>query len=82
MLLLNKPYLNGVTLREQILFLKCYQSLEQKRRGLDLFKEVLWVSVGQSSAKLQAVKGEGMKKIPPPGWLEYKVRQLAFEKQR
>ena len=26
-----------------------------KRRGLDLFKEVLWVSVGQLASKLQAV---------------------------
>ena len=26
------------------------------KRGLDLSKEVLWVSVGQSTAELQAVK--------------------------
>ena len=29
------------------------------RRGLDLFKKVLWVSVGQLTAKLQAVKVGG-----------------------
>ena len=34
-------------------------------RGLDLSKEVLWVSVGQLAAKLQAVKVGGVKKILP-----------------
>ena len=33
--------------------------------GLDLFKEVLWVSVGQRAAKLWAVKVRGQKKIIP-----------------
>ena len=37
------------------------------RRGLDLSKEVLWVSVSQLAAKLQAVKVGGLKKILPPG---------------
>ena len=32
------------------------------RRGLDLFKEVLWVSVGQRGAELSAVKVGGLKK--------------------
>ena len=31
------------------------------RRGLDLSKEVLWVSVGQRAAELPAVKVEGKK---------------------
>ena len=31
--------------------------------GLDLFKEVLWVSVGQGAADLRAVKVEGPKII-------------------
>ena len=31
--------------------------------GLDLSKEVLWVSVGQRSAKIQAVKFGDLKKI-------------------
>ena len=35
--------------------------------GLDLFKEVLWISVGQKGAKLQAVKVGGLKKILPVG---------------
>ena len=37
------------------------------KRGLDLSKEVLWVSVGQLAAKLQAVKVKGLKKILPRG---------------
>ena len=35
------------------------------KRGLDLSKEVLWVSVGQRAAVLQAVKVGGQKKILP-----------------
>ena len=35
--------------------------------GLDLSKEVLWVSVGQRAADLQAVKVGGLKKILPRG---------------
>ena len=35
------------------------------KRGLDLSKEVLWVSVGQRAAVLRAVKVEGQKKILP-----------------
>ena len=31
------------------------------RRGLDLFKEVLWVSVGQRAAEVPAVKVGGQK---------------------
>ena len=40
------------------------------RRGLDLSKEVLWVSVGQRAADLQAVKVGGQQKILPisPAW--------------
>ena len=37
------------------------------RRGLDLSKEVLWVSVGQRAAKIQAVKVGDLKKILPRG---------------
>ena len=37
------------------------------RRGLDLSKEVLWVSVGQRAAELQAVKVGGQQKILPSG---------------
>ena len=33
------------------------------KRGLDLSKEVLWVSVGQRAADLQAVKVGGQKKF-------------------
>ena len=33
--------------------------------GLDLFKEVLWASVGKRAAVLQAVKVGGQKKILP-----------------
>ena len=35
--------------------------------GLDLSKNVLWVSVGQRAADLQAVKVGGQKKILPIG---------------
>ena len=35
--------------------------------GLDLSKEVLWVSVGQRAAKIQAVKVGDLKKILPRG---------------
>ena len=34
-------------------------------KGLDLFTEVLWASVGQRAAVLQAVKVGGQKKILP-----------------
>ena len=37
------------------------------RRGLDLSKEVLWVSVTQRAAELPAVKVEGQEKILPVG---------------
>ena len=37
------------------------------KRGLDLSKEVLWVSVGQKTAKLQVVKVGELKKILPLG---------------
>ena len=33
-----------------------------KKRGLDVSKEVLWVSVGQREAKLPAIKVGGLKK--------------------
>ena len=33
------------------------------RRGLDLSKELLWVSVGQRAADLQSVKVRGQKKF-------------------
>ena len=38
-----------------------------KRRGLDLSKEVLWVSVGQRVAKSQAIKDADLKKMLPVG---------------
>ena len=37
------------------------------KRGLDLSKEVLWVSVGQRAAELPAIKVGGLKKILPNG---------------
>ena len=50
--LLNKPYVNEITMRYYL-------------RVLDLSKEVLWVSVDQRAAVLQAVKVGGQKKILP-----------------
>ena len=35
------------------------------KRDLDLSKEVLWVSIGQRAADLQAVKVGGKKKVLP-----------------
>ena len=40
--------------------------------GLDLSKNVLWVSVGQGAADLRAVKVGGQKKILPIGSLQAK----------
>ena len=37
------------------------------KRGLDLSKNVLWVSVGQGAADLRAVKVGGQNKILPRG---------------
>ena len=37
------------------------------KRGLDLSKNVLWVSLGQGAADLRAVKVGGLKKIWPFG---------------
>ena len=36
------------------------------KEGLDLSKEVLWVSVGQRAAKYQAVKVGGLEKNSAP----------------
>ena len=37
------------------------------KRGLDLSKKVLWVSVGQRAADLRAIKVGGQKKVLPIG---------------
>ena len=42
------------------------------KRGLDLSKNVLWVSVGQGAADLQAVKVGGQKKFCRRAGLEPK----------
>ena len=48
------------------------------RRGLDLSKEVLWVSVGQRVAELPAVKVGGQKKdsATQPGSNPTRLRQF------
>ena len=52
------------------------------KEGLDLSKEVLWVSIGQRAAELPAIKVEGLKKILPlspaqttqvRGWLSGRI---------
>ena len=48
-------------------------------RSFRLFKEVLWVSVGQLAAKLQAVKVGCLKKILPPGPPQTTRVQPAFD---
>ena len=40
------------------------------KKGLDLSKEVLWVSVGQRAADLQNVKVGGQKKFCQSAWFE------------
>ena len=59
--------------------MKCIKSVARvlnkdcvNKRGLDLSKNVLWVSVGQGVADLQAVKVGGQKKILPIGSLQAK----------
>ena len=61
----SRPYVDEVTLRLQNLSRKISISYELEVyfwRGLDLFVEVLLVSVGQKATKLQAVKNGGLKK--------------------
>ena len=53
--LLNKPYINGVSLGEQNVNLECYQTLEQKQ-GQDLSKEALRVSVDQRSSSILNIR--------------------------
>ena len=43
------------------------------RRGLDLFKKVLWVSLGQRAADRWAIKVEGQKRILPIGCVREKL---------
>ena len=52
--------------------IKCIESAARllnidcvNKRGLDLFKEVLWVSVGQRAAEIRVVKIGGQQKILP-----------------
>ena len=66
--LVKKPYVNEVTLNRQNL--NPARPLNWNcacEGGWDLFKEVLWVSVGQIALKLQAVKVEGLTKNSAPG---------------
>ena len=55
----------------EIKYLKCAARLLDRncvnRKGLDSFKVVLWVSVGQKAAELPAVKVVSQKKILPLG---------------
>ena len=46
--------------------------------GLDLSKNVLWVSVGQGAADLRAVKVGGQKKILPIGLVRAKWVRTAI----
>ena len=59
-------------MRSLLTEIKCIKSAARlldkdcvNKRGLDLSKEELWVSVGQRAAVLQAVKVGGQKKILP-----------------
>ena len=46
------------------------------KRGLDLSKNVLWVSVGQGAADLRAVKVGGQKNILPCGRSRTRVARV------
>ena len=69
------PYLiNTIEMMSLWMEIKCIKSAARlldrdwvKKGGLDLSKEVLWVSVGQRVAQLQAVKVGGQQKILPSG---------------
>ena len=46
--------------------------------GLDLSKEVLWVSVGQRAAELPAIKVGGQKKILPSGPVRTRITRAGL----
>ena len=48
------------------------------KRGLDLSKNVLWVSVGQGAADLRAVKVGGQKKILPTGPVRTRIARAGL----
>ena len=65
-------YISPIEMRSLWMEIKCVKSATRlldriwvNKGGLDLSKEVLWVSVGQRAAVLQAVKVGGQKKILP-----------------
>ena len=67
-------YISPIEMRSLWMEIKCVKSATRlldriwvNKGGLDLSKEVLWVSVGQRAAVLQAVKVGGQKKILPSG---------------
>ena len=63
--LLNKYYWNEVNLNRDRICKSAARLLDRdciNKGGLDLSKEVLWVSVGQRAAELRAVKVGGHKK--------------------
>ena len=65
--MVSKPYVNGDISRGKNLSLKCFHSLEQRlclQGCQDIYKEVLWVSVGQSAAMLQSIKLWGRSNHP------------------
>ena len=65
--------------------LKCCYSLKQKcvnKRGLDLSKKVLWVSVDQRAADLRAVKFGGHKKISADRPIAGKVGSNLADRQK
>ena len=65
--LLDKYFWNEVTLNGNTLVKTAARLLDGNwvnNGGLDLLKEVLWVSVGQRSAELQAVKVRDKKNLP------------------
>ena len=51
------------------------------KQGLDLSKNVLWVSVGQRAADLRAVKVGGQQKILPSGPVRTRFERAQADRQ-
>ena len=70
----NKTAPRPIEIRVLLMVIKHHKSAARlsdqncvNKRGLDLSKEVLWVSVCQRAAELPAVKVGGQKKFLPSG---------------
>ena len=72
--LVHPYYISPIEMRSLWMEIKCVKSATRlldriwvNKGGLDLSKEVLWVSVGQRAAEIRAVKVGGQRKNLPAG---------------